>query len=281
MAYEIEGRLLEVCTCNVLCPCWVGEDPDDKTCDTAIAWGIETGIDRGRRRRRPDARRSRPTSRATSSTPKSWKAVVFVDDGASDEQQARCSRCSPGSSAARSPTWPASSARSSRSSGRRSPSPSRVARAASRSATIVDAEMTPFIGATGKPTIARPRRCSARSRARPSTRQVRASTRATAAPHGLPSVDLHGPQRPPGPLPLRRLTRRGPDRCSRVRTSATPRRDRAILVAVARRRSPRPPGSRSWLWDALARTAATSTTTRGAGLGTPLEVGAVRRRLGR
>src|SRR6266496_4345320 len=43
MAYEIEGRLLEVCTCNVLCPCWVGEDPDFKTCDTVIAWGIEKG----------------------------------------------------------------------------------------------------------------------------------------------------------------------------------------------------------------------------------------------
>ncbi len=21
--YEVQGRLLEVCTCNVLCPCWV------------------------------------------------------------------------------------------------------------------------------------------------------------------------------------------------------------------------------------------------------------------
>src|SRR6187549_468064 len=43
MGYDIEGRLLEVCTCNVLCPCWVGEDPDYKTCDTTIAWGIEKG----------------------------------------------------------------------------------------------------------------------------------------------------------------------------------------------------------------------------------------------
>ena len=47
MAYEIEGRLLEVCTCNVLCPCWVGEDPDYKTCDTTIAWGIEKGTIEG------------------------------------------------------------------------------------------------------------------------------------------------------------------------------------------------------------------------------------------
>jgi hypothetical protein len=29
--YEVQGRLLEVCTCNALCPCcpcWVGEDHD-------------------------------------------------------------------------------------------------------------------------------------------------------------------------------------------------------------------------------------------------------------
>ena len=43
MSYEIEGRLLEVCTCNVLCPCWVGEDPDGGTCDSTIAWRVETG----------------------------------------------------------------------------------------------------------------------------------------------------------------------------------------------------------------------------------------------
>src|SRR5262245_59537515 len=33
MAYTLEGQLLEVCTCNILCPCWVGEDPDGGTCD--------------------------------------------------------------------------------------------------------------------------------------------------------------------------------------------------------------------------------------------------------
>ena len=33
MAYQLEGRLLEVCTCDMLCPCWVGEDPDGGTCD--------------------------------------------------------------------------------------------------------------------------------------------------------------------------------------------------------------------------------------------------------
>jgi hypothetical protein len=44
MAYELEGSLLEVCNCNVLCPCWVGEDPDaDGTCDAIVAYHIERG----------------------------------------------------------------------------------------------------------------------------------------------------------------------------------------------------------------------------------------------
>ena len=47
MAYEIEGRLLEVCTCNVLCPCWVGEDPDGGTCDSALAWRVDQGTIEG------------------------------------------------------------------------------------------------------------------------------------------------------------------------------------------------------------------------------------------
>ena len=28
MAYKLEGSLLEVCNCEVLCPCWIGVDPD-------------------------------------------------------------------------------------------------------------------------------------------------------------------------------------------------------------------------------------------------------------
>ena len=43
MAYQLEGRLLEVCTCNILCPCWVGEDPDNGTCDGVLAWHVDQG----------------------------------------------------------------------------------------------------------------------------------------------------------------------------------------------------------------------------------------------
>jgi hypothetical protein len=43
MGYRLEGDLLEVCDCNILCPCWVGEDPDNGTCQTALAYRIEKG----------------------------------------------------------------------------------------------------------------------------------------------------------------------------------------------------------------------------------------------
>jgi hypothetical protein len=86
MGYDIEGRLLEVCTCNVLCPCWVGENPDYKTCDTTIAWGIENGtiegVDVGGLTIAVSAHIPNNILE-----PKSWTAAVFVDDRASDEQQ--------------------------------------------------------------------------------------------------------------------------------------------------------------------------------------------------
>jgi len=43
MAYSVEGQLLEVCTCNILCPCWVGEDPDEGYCDSIMGWHINSG----------------------------------------------------------------------------------------------------------------------------------------------------------------------------------------------------------------------------------------------
>jgi hypothetical protein len=43
MAYQLEGSLLEVCTCNILCPCWVGEDPDSGVCDGTLGWHVEKG----------------------------------------------------------------------------------------------------------------------------------------------------------------------------------------------------------------------------------------------
>jgi hypothetical protein len=45
--YQLEGTLLEVCSCETLCPCWIGEDPDQGTCDTVIAYNLTTGTIRG------------------------------------------------------------------------------------------------------------------------------------------------------------------------------------------------------------------------------------------
>ena len=86
MGYEIEGRLLEVCTCNVLCPCWVGEDPDYKTCDTTIAWGIEKGSIEGVNVDGLTLAVSAHIPRNILE-PKSWKAVVYIDDRSSAEQE--------------------------------------------------------------------------------------------------------------------------------------------------------------------------------------------------
>jgi hypothetical protein len=43
MAYRLHGSILEVCTCKVLCPCWIGEDPDNGTCDSTVAYHVDTG----------------------------------------------------------------------------------------------------------------------------------------------------------------------------------------------------------------------------------------------
>lgn len=41
--YALEGTLVEACNCQVLCPCWIGEDPDEDGC-----WAIEAyHVDRG------------------------------------------------------------------------------------------------------------------------------------------------------------------------------------------------------------------------------------------
>jgi hypothetical protein len=43
MAYTLEGKLLEVCTCKTLCPCWIGEDPDFGTCEGTLSWHFDKG----------------------------------------------------------------------------------------------------------------------------------------------------------------------------------------------------------------------------------------------
>jgi hypothetical protein len=84
--YDIEGRLLEVCTCNVLCPCWVGHDPDGGTCDSVFGWAVDKGTVEGL-----DV--SNLVIAMSVHIPGNvfdgnWRAVIYVDDRSSDAQQA-------------------------------------------------------------------------------------------------------------------------------------------------------------------------------------------------
>jgi hypothetical protein len=43
-SYRISGSLLEACQCGVLCPCWIGEDPDEGDCRAFLAFHIDVGL---------------------------------------------------------------------------------------------------------------------------------------------------------------------------------------------------------------------------------------------
>ena len=82
--YELEGSLLEVCTCNVLCPCWIGEDPDGGDCLSVVAYHFDRGKIRG-----VDV--SGLTVASAVHIPGNvlagnWKQVLYVDDAADEEQ---------------------------------------------------------------------------------------------------------------------------------------------------------------------------------------------------
>src|SRR5580692_7268670 len=84
--YQLQGTLLEACSCRTLCRCWIGEDPDGGACDSFLAYNIEKGEING--------------VDVTGLTyvevvkipgnvliPQSWKRVSYVDARATDEQR--------------------------------------------------------------------------------------------------------------------------------------------------------------------------------------------------
>src|SRR4051794_8670372 len=83
--YTLEGTLLEACSCGVLCPCWVGEDPDGGSCDAFVAYHFDSGTIRG-----VDVGGLSMVNvvriPGNVLTPGSWRIVTFVDDRATDEQ---------------------------------------------------------------------------------------------------------------------------------------------------------------------------------------------------
>jgi len=85
VAYDVEGSLLEACSCNVLCPCWIGEDPDRGTCDSINAYHLDSGTIRG-----VDVSGLSFVNvcqiPGNVLNPGTWRVVSFVDDRATDEQ---------------------------------------------------------------------------------------------------------------------------------------------------------------------------------------------------
>ena len=86
MAYKLEGRMIEVCTCNTVCPCFIGEAPDGGTCDVTVAWTFDSGDIEG-----VDV--TGCTIAVVAHIPGkpldgNWRAAVYVDDSASEDQEA-------------------------------------------------------------------------------------------------------------------------------------------------------------------------------------------------
>ncbi len=86
MSYKLEGDLLEVCNCKVLCPCWIGEDPDNGYCHSSLAYHFRSGEIDG-----VDV--SGISVAAAVNIPGNvlqgnWRRQLFVDESASDEQMA-------------------------------------------------------------------------------------------------------------------------------------------------------------------------------------------------
>jgi hypothetical protein len=84
--YTLQGTLLEVCSCGVLCPCWVGEDPDGGECFSFLSHSFERGQIDG-----IDVSGLSIVSvvhiPGNVLTPKSWKMALFVSDKADIKQK--------------------------------------------------------------------------------------------------------------------------------------------------------------------------------------------------
>jgi hypothetical protein len=83
--YYLQGTLLEACSCKVLCPCWIGEDPDTGDCKAFVAYHYDKGEINGL-----DVSGLSLINVAQIPgnvlVPKSWKVLLLVDEKATNEQ---------------------------------------------------------------------------------------------------------------------------------------------------------------------------------------------------
>jgi len=86
VVYRLEGTLLEACNCGVLCPCWIGEDPDNGTCDALVGYHFTKGVIDD-----VDVSGLNIVNvvhiPGNVLTPNSWRVAMFIDSRASQEQK--------------------------------------------------------------------------------------------------------------------------------------------------------------------------------------------------
>jgi len=84
--YRLEGTLLEACSCDVLCPCWIGEDPDGGECYGIVAYHFSKGEIDG-----VDVSGLNLVNinhiPGNVLTPGSWRVVMLVDAAATEKQR--------------------------------------------------------------------------------------------------------------------------------------------------------------------------------------------------
>jgi hypothetical protein len=86
ISYQLEGTLLEACSCGVLCPCWVGEDPDLGACYAFNAYHVDSGYIGDLDVSGLNFVRV-VVIPGNVLTPQSWRQVVFMDRSATEEQR--------------------------------------------------------------------------------------------------------------------------------------------------------------------------------------------------
>jgi hypothetical protein len=150
MGYRLEGRLLEVCNCKVLCPCWVGEDPDNGVCEAALAYRFDQGVIDG-----VDV--SGLTLALVCHIPGNvlegrWRVVLFVDENATPDQEAALLRVYGGQAGG--PVAELAQLVGEVVAVRRVPIEFAVVRGGGvlKIGATVAAELEPYVGPTGKPT---------------------------------------------------------------------------------------------------------------------------------
>src|SRR5215218_10919277 len=85
MGYQVEGRLLELCSCGAHCPCQPTGEPDAGECTAVNAWHVERGTING-----TDVAGLTlvALSHVHGHVLQGRSVVYYVDDTATDQQQA-------------------------------------------------------------------------------------------------------------------------------------------------------------------------------------------------